>query len=540
MPAGKLCHLTIHLQPFGKLMSLSTLATVLLAMFSIVAVNDVALAQNVEQAGLKQQWFTHSGVGASGKLADWYLDVDENSGTTFFEIAGGNYSETMSEHDIGPTGSPMGVDFGLKMANIKAEVVAARLKSETGKDIEVKVNQYTLPKSTLYTQTDTGLVRSYDAETGKVRWTTNLGNTPTESLGVAGRGKYVAALKGGSVYCLEAETGAILWEHRCERGPSAPPQVDDDQIFVPLINGRVERFDIANKGFNSVSYISGGRGSTTTRPAISAVSICWANYSGTVSVAARSANRGMPGFELKAGSVLGSPQYKNGIYFVTSIDSYIYALDEARGSLIWENSTGFDISQAPIVLGKHVYVINDLNQLSRFDAETGRLSANWQTTRPDIGTFAGASRTKIFTVNNAGRLKVLDQESGDVTGTADLGAVQLVLPNSLTDRMYVLNKAGTIRCFREINSDRPFFHSDEFKDMDMKSTEETMNGKPESPGPDPAGTDPSDDGGNDDPFADDPFADDNDKPAEADSDQDDPADNDDPFGEVGDDPFADN
>ena len=531
MSAGKLCHLAIHLQPFGKLMSLSKLAIIVLAMFSIVAVDSPVFGQHVEQAGLKQQWFTHSGIGASGKLADWYLDIDENSGTTFFEIAGGNYSETISERDIGPNGTPLGVDFGLEFANIKAEVVAARLKSDTGNDVEVTVNQYTLPKSTLYTQTDNGIVRSYDAETGKVRWTTNLGNAPTESLGVAGRGKYVAALKGGSVYCLDSETGAILWDHRCKNGPSAPPQVEDDQIFVPLINGRVERFEIENKGFNSLSYIAGGTGSATTRPGVSPLSICWANYSGTISVAARSSDRGMPGFELKAGgSILGVPQYKNGVYFVTSIDSYVYALSESRGSLIWENSTGFEISQAPIVLGSHVYVINDLNQLSRFDATTGRLSANWQTTRPDIGTFAGASRTKIFTINDNGRLKVLDQESGNVTGTAELGSVETILPNTKTDRMYVLNKAGTITCFREINSIRPFFHSDDFKDM---KPEEEMEDKPKATEPD---------GGN--PFVDDggdnPFGDAGDDEPSSDADSDDPfGGSDDPFGGSDDEPAAD-
>ena len=219
----------------------------------------------------------------------------------------------------------------------------------------------------------------------------------------------------------------MLWTKRCKSGPSAAPQVDDDEIFVPLINGRVERFKIADKGFNSDTYISGGTGSTTTRPAISPASICWANYSGTVSVAARTTTRGMPGFQLNAGgSVVGQPQYKNGIYFITSIDSYVYALSESRGSLIWENSTGFEISQAPILLGNHVYVINDLNQLSRFDATTGRLSANWQNARPDVGTYAGASQTKIFTVSDTGQLKVLDQESGNVTGTVAVGVVSSI------------------------------------------------------------------------------------------------------------------
>ena len=528
MFAGKLCRLAIHFHLFGKSMSLSKLAILSLTIFLVVAPNASVSGQELGNAGLKQHWFTHSGIGANGKLVDWYLDIDENAGTTYFEIAGGGFSETISERDLGPNGKPLGVEFGLEMANIKAEVVAARLKFDTDEDVNVTVNQYALPKSTLYTQTDNGIVRSYDAETGKVRWTTNLGDSPTESLGVAGSGKYVAALKGGFVFCLESESGSVLWKKRCEAGPSAPPQVDDGEIYVPLITGRVERFRVEDKGFNSDTYISGGKGSTTTRPGISALSICWVNFSGVVSVAARSSKRGMPGFELKAGaSILGPPQYKSGTYFVTSLDSYVYALDESRGSLLWENSTGFEISQAPILLGNHVYVINNLNQMSRFDATTGRLSANWQNARPNIGTFAGASRTKLFTVTDVGSLKVLDQESGDVAGTVAVGAVESILPNTKTDRIYLLNKTGVIRCYREISSVRPFFHSDELNEM---KPEAMMKGKDETPGPD---EDQSGDDGGDDDDGGDPFADD-----DGDSDG---GDGDDPFGDGDDggDPFGD-
>ena len=306
MLAGKLYRLAPQFQTNGNLMSFSKLAIALFSMFAI-AVSTSANAQQLESIGLKQQWYSHSGVAAGGKLADWYLDIDENSGTTYFEITGGNYSETISENDLGPNGKPMGIDFGSEIANIKAEVIAARLKSDTGEDVKVSVNQYTLPKSTLYTQTDRGVVRSIDAETGKVGWTVNVGVPTTESLGVVGSGDYVAVLKGSLLYCLNSETGAILWSHRCESAPTAPPQLDDGQIFVPLLSGRVERFEISDKGFNTVSFVSSGSGSTTSRPAISPKSMCWSNYSGTVSVAGRAATKGLPGFQLTAnGSVFGA------------------------------------------------------------------------------------------------------------------------------------------------------------------------------------------------------------------------------------------
>ena len=71
---------------------------------------------------------------------------------------------------------------------------------------------------------------------------------------------------------------------------------------------------------------------------------------------------------------------------------------------MWENSTGFEVTQAPFVLGNNVYVINGQNQMARFDAETGLSSAHWQKPRPNVGTFVGASRTKIYTVDKAGQM----------------------------------------------------------------------------------------------------------------------------------------
>ena len=108
------------------------------------------------------------------------------------------------------------------------------------------------------------------------------------------------------------------------------------------------------------------------------------------------------------------------------------------------------------MVGNHVYVINDLNQLSRFDAKTGLLTANWQKPRPNIGTFVGASQTKLYTIDKFGKMKVLEQDSGAILGSAPIGNVALVLPNTLNDRIYLLNNSGTIRCYREINSVKPF------------------------------------------------------------------------------------
>ena len=121
-------------------------------------------------------------------------------------------------------------------------------------------------------------------------------------------------------------------------------------------------------------------------------------------------------------------------------------------------------------------------------------------------------------------MKALDQESGAIVGSATVGDVSLVLPNTKNDRIYLLNNSGTIRCYREISSVKPFFHSDEFKPLKpmMKDGEDPAKSEAESPDSDDV--DPfGGDGDNSDPFGGD-------------------GDNSDPFGGDGDngDPFGGN
>jgi len=421
----------------------------------------MAICQDLGQAGLKQQWFSNSGAESGLGLVDWHLDVDENDSTTFFTISGGDYTETFSQHDIGPNGQPYGIAGGLQIANINKEIAEKKLLARTGKETEVVVTQYTLPKTTLYTQTNRGIVRSIDGETGKVRWSAHIGSAGQDNYGVAGRGNRVAALNGSKVYCLSAETGAVLWSRECATVPSAPPEINEEDIFVPLFDGRLERFNMAKEGFASVVFVSGG--ASTARPSISRLSAAWGDSKGRLSIASHLARRGGISVQLKTdGPILGEPEYKDGIYFATSQDGYIYAMSERQGSLIWENSTGIGISQSPIPVGDQVFVINDNEELHRFDAKTGRADSAWQKPRHGVGRFSGASQTKLYVVNGAGQLQALDQANGSVVGMANLGNVHRTMPNLKTDRIYVLGSEGTIRCLREIAADRPFFHSDEY------------------------------------------------------------------------------
>ncbi len=250
---------------FSSWMAMASCLAVAILLSSVLApsveANDGADPEvAINRAGLMVDWFTHSGAGARGKLVDWQLDINENKATTFFTITAGRYREVFSENTISPFGKPYGMDGAVEFASIRKEILEAELKNDGVKNVEVKISQYTLPESTIYFVTSLGVVTAIDADTGMLKWSTLVGDGRLPSIGVAANNNHVAAINGSSVYCLEAETGKILWNQKCRYAVSAPPSVSEENVYVPLVNGRLETFSIENKGLSSTVFVAEGVG----------------------------------------------------------------------------------------------------------------------------------------------------------------------------------------------------------------------------------------------------------------------------------------
>ena len=490
--------------------------------------NDgVANDAMVNRAGLTVDWFTHSGAGARGKLVDWQLNVNEDKVTTFFTITAGSFRETFSENKISSFGKPLGLDGAVEYASIRKEILEAELKNDGVKDVEVKISQYTLPESTIYFVTSLGVVTAVDADTGEKKWSTLVGDGRLPSIGVAANDDHVAAVNGSSVYCLEAETGKILWNEKCRYAVSAPPCVSDESIYVPLVNGRLENFLIKDKGLNSTVFVAQGVG--MARPLITDKTVVWPTDLGDMNVAPRYGSYHGVSYQLNADrSIVCSPTFKDDTFYACSLDGFLYAVDEDRGSINWQVSTGAPISQSPIALGDHVFVINDHHELFKFDAKSGDDAPGWSRPREGISRYLGASKDNLYVLDRFGKLKVLSQETGRTLSTISFGNVELILPNVESDRLYIANR-GMIHCIREVSRPVPHFHlNDEFGPTEIDASKAAMKqgGKPgdqrgaQGDLDDPFKTmdtesDPFKDAG-DDPFnqkpadaADDPFAGDN-------------------------------
>ena len=479
---------------------------------TVAQVNGNIEISSVDAAriGLEVEWTSQVSVSSeAGKIVDMYLDINEDRAQTFFEIRYGGKREFISVLDNSAFGVPYGANPAISrmQASLKLQVELlltqgvkpGQIRDETGVDlgtvahvqkemldrvteaeeaaklrqtvlqalmesqnrnIEVTMKKITLPRSTIYVVNSTGTAQAIDADTGTTRWTTSVGNPDHPTLGIGASHDHVAVINGSKVYCLSAENGKQLWEKRCRTAVGASPAVSEDFVFVPLINGRLEAFPIET-GVGSESFVS--IGNANSRPTVTTDSICWPTSEGNFTVAS---NREVssPRFRLKSGSSFHAPgTQRNGILFIGAADGFAYAIDEVRGSLKWEFSSGQTFKQSLIPLGQYVYLVTEEKQMYKLYAETGFNAPGWSKPIKDVKNYVGASKSKIYVQNSGGQIVALSQESGQKLGTLISDSTTMVLPNFQSDRLYVANQYGRIQCLREASpmSSVPFFHADE-------------------------------------------------------------------------------
>ena len=524
---------------------LSAVITFLVA--GLTQADEIVSDAIIHRAGLQVEWATHSGAGARGRIVDWHLNVNENKSTTYYSISAGQFNEKFSEKTLNAFGRPLAEDesFGVnEYIDVRKRVLAAELKYLGHEEAEIKVDQYSLPESTIYLYTSTGSVSAIDADTGAVKWQNRVGDTRFKSVGIGADNDHVAVVNGSTIYCLTADSGKVVFSAKCRHGVSAGPAVSEDRIYVPLVNGRLEVFKIEERGVNSSSFASTGE--STSSPLITEKAISWTTDRGYMNVVEKYGGRSVS-YQLRADdAIVGQPVHQSGVFYVTSLDGFVYALDEDKGSVIWQVSTGASISQSPAVFGNFVYVVNDDNELFKLETQQGYNAPGWEAPRAGISKIIGAGQKDIFVTDKIGNLKVLSQSSGAVLSSVPFGAVDKVLANRQSDRLYFSNRHGLVQCIREVASAVPHFHFGEFGSVEVATTKVS--------GPSEAGEKPKKDAGADfeDPFKanDDPFApggddqgapepgDDEDPFAGGDDDGGDDGDDEDPFAsDVEDDPF---
>ncbi len=446
------------------------------------AINSVELSR----AGLQKMWTSQAELSSSDQLKFVQLHVSNTRAAVFFEIhVGEEVRKSFASLDRDAFGNRLGYERAKELADLQREIieqqVAASLADKKLSQVEysdivygtsneavtkrqelleaakqkVEVHKYVEPRMTLYTLNGKNVLQAFDAETGDVRWSRQVGSRDGYAMGLAANDAMVAVVSGTKVYCLEADQGRILWSHSCDGPPNAAPAMSHTHIFVPLMDGRLEAFNIAKDGIGSEYYVSHGR--ISAQPLVTGRTVSWPTDKGHYNVAYFD-RIGAIRYRVRAnGSIVATPAKLGRVLFFTAMDGYIYAIDEVLGSIYWEFSTGSSISQSPLAVDDAIYFVTDNEELYKVDSKTGETPASWPKSISRIHRLIGAANEFVYAQDSSGNLVTIRADTGSRVSSIYVGdGVHLL--NGQSDRIFLVSNSGAIQCLRQINQVHPKFN----------------------------------------------------------------------------------
>jgi outer membrane protein assembly factor BamB len=96
----------------------------------------------------------------------------------------------------------------------------------------------------LLVQTRSGLVCAIEAETGRSRWQVRVGRPYRVSVRLGYNARAVLVVNDQTLYVLNRETGALLWDFDMPSAVTTAPLADDRQVFLSLRGGTVSAYSI--------------------------------------------------------------------------------------------------------------------------------------------------------------------------------------------------------------------------------------------------------------------------------------------------------
>jgi outer membrane protein assembly factor BamB len=299
--------------------------------------------------------------------------------------------------------------------------------------------------------TTAGVLQELNALTGETLWIAPVGNPDYPSLGPAGTEQHVAVLNGSTLYILDRTDGRPVKIQSVGGAPGAAPALSAKHAFVPLVTGRIEAYPLEGQSLAPWYYQSFGR--AMVAPLTTPDSFVWATDAGRLYVG-RLPDLGVR-YRLETGSDIVAPcAYRQPFIYVATLDGEVFALHEVTGVRQWKYATGFPVTRAPAAVGDRVFVTSEEPALHCIDASKG--TSLWEA--PNVAQFAALSATRVYGVDELGRMVALDAKTGALVARVAPHIETRALVNDQTDRIYLVSRDGMVQCLHELGADKPLYH----------------------------------------------------------------------------------
>ncbi len=308
-----------------------------------------------------------------------------------------------------------------------------------------------LDGGTLLVQSTSGLLTALHPETGRTLWATQVGPPNRLSSEPAANEENVVVLNGSVLYVLDHKTGKILFERKLRAAPGAGPGVSETHAFVPMVSGVVEGYTLdPEKAAKAAPWVYKSAGRVLIPPMTTGQSVSWTTDKGYFYVASPNA-KGIR-FRLETrGAIDARPAYWTPNLYAGSTDGSLYAVNEATGKIVWRHSVGDAIYASPIAIEDRVFVVSEVSGMYCLDAKAGQVIWN----APGIRTFVSISPSRVYAVDQLGRLAVLDSRHGARLSSLTLEGISVKYANYQTDRIYLVSDTCVVQCLHETGLKSP-------------------------------------------------------------------------------------
>jgi outer membrane protein assembly factor BamB len=240
---------------------------------------------------------------------------------------------------------------------------------------------------------------------------------------------YVGALD-GNLYCLDADTGAVIWQFAAGLHIMATPTIVDNAIYIPVTtevpNGTVYKLDMAGN-------------------------VIWQKeipYNLTLTAG-------------DGGYMLASATVAEGMVFVRSALRANYALNATTGDIIWTYDARYNPGTPFQSGGVHQFMpmlykygalyFNDYYGITCLDAANGTEIWHTYLSRESLAQGVSYAYKRIYTVTEFGVLFVLDALSGEKLSYYEFSPAGQMrcTPIPYNGNLYVGTCEWTMFCFGE-------------------------------------------------------------------------------------------
>jgi len=284
----------------------------------------------------------------------------------------------------------------------------------------------------------TGTSNSTAPTTNNTLWTYTTGSGVGSSPAVVGDMVYIGS-GDGNVYCLNAGTGALVWNYTTVRGTvgnavfSSPAVVGGlvyvgSQCYVYCLN--------AASGALVWYYTTGG--SVLSSPAVVGGLVYVGSYDDNVYCLNATNGAFVWSYTIESNEVWSSPAVVGGLVYVGSYGGYVYCLNATTGALVWRYTTGGYVDSSPAVVNGVVYIGSENGKIYAF----GSVQSSTSVTCSPNPAHVGSSVTCTATVSGSNPTGTITWSTSSIGGSFSQSVC--TLSNGTCSTTYTDNFTGSV------------------------------------------------------------------------------------------------